>query len=372
MRVGFDVTPLSERGSGVSRYTLELLRALRDEAPDVQLELLSNRQVDDPAVRVELSGQRWLRAPRLPSRAAWMQAVLPVALAARKRVEIGHFTNFDVPLLGRIPVVVTLHDMSLLMSPEQHPAKRVLLLSPLMRLAARKARAVVCPTASAAQDAVTLLNLDPDRVHVVSGAVAPRFRVIDGEASAEACRRFGLQPGFLLFVGTIEPRKNLVRLARAFARLRQDGFDKPLVICGAWGWKSKDLRPTIEALGIADAVVFTDYVSDEDLVALLNAAGAFVYPSLYEGFGLPIIEAFACGVPVVTSDLGAMAEVAGSAALLVDPTDEAAIAEALTRVLSDDAERRRLRGAGLERAAEFSHRKAALQAVAVYRSALGR
>ncbi len=354
MRVGFDVTPLSGRGSGVARYTLELLRALRDDAPTVHLELLSNRLPADPDVASELAREKYLNAPRLPSRAAWMQAVLPIALR-RRHLDLCHFTNFDAPLVGRTAQVVTLHDMSLIVAPELHPARRVHMLRPLMRRAARRADAVVCPTESAMHEATRLLDLDPAKVHVVAGAVAPKFRVLEDDALVEAARRrYGLDRGYVLFVGTIEPRKNIVRLARAFARLRTEGFDRQLVICGAWGWKSDDLRPEIDRLGIADRVVFTDYVADDDLVALINGAGVFVYPSLYEGFGLPIIEAFACGVPVVTSDRGAMAEVANGAALLVDPTDEQELADAIARAVSDDAERTRLRAAGLARATTFN------------------
>ena len=242
-----------------------------------------------------------------------------------------------------------------------------------MRIAARRASVVVCLTESGRRDVIEVLGLDPDRVRVVAGVVGPSFRPLeDSDVVRSTTRRYGLEPGYLLFTGTIEPRKNLLTLARAYARLRADGFDNRLVICGGWGWKSTDLRPAIDELGIADDVVFTDYVPDDDLVALINGAAAFVYPSLYEGFGIPIIEAMACGVPVVTSNRGAMAEVADGAALLADPTDVEALAEALHRAVDDDDERARLRAEGLERAATFNGRNAALQARIAYEAALSR
>jgi glycosyltransferase involved in cell wall biosynthesis len=281
-----------------------------------------------------------------------------------------HFTNFDAPLLGRTPTVVAIHDTSLLTTPEQHPRRRVIVLGPIMRRAAGAARAVVCPTESARRDAIEALGLNPEKVHVIPAIAAPRFRPIDDPSAVQAaCARYGLQPGFILFLGTIEPRKNLVRLARAYAQLRREGFDNKLVMCGSWGWKSDDLRPEIEALGIAEDVVFTGYVPDQRVVPLINGAGVFAYPSLYEGFGLPIVEALACGVPVVTSDRGATAEVAGSAAVLVDPTSDDAIAEGLRRAL-DPTGHDHLRAAGLERAAMFSRPNAALQAVRVYEAAI--
>jgi glycosyltransferase involved in cell wall biosynthesis len=370
VRIGFDATPLATRGAGVARYTLELLRALRDCTPEIELRLMYNQPPVDAALATELNAIPRVGTPRIASRQVWMQAALPLALA-RQRLDVCHFTNFDVPLLSRTPAVVTLHDMSLLTTPELHPRRRVVVLTPLLRLAARRARAVACPSESARRDAIEVLTLDPDKVHVLPPAVSPQFRPLgDAAAVAAACASLGLEPGFVLFLGTIEPRKNLVRLARAYSQRHKDGFDKKLVICGSWGWKSSDLRPQIADMGIAADVLFTGYVPDDTVVALLNGAGAFVYPSLYEGFGMPIVEALACGVPVVTSNRGATAEVAGNAAVLVDPTNDDAIAAGL-RVALDPNKRDRLRAAGLERAATFSRASAAAAASAIYERVAG-
>jgi glycosyltransferase involved in cell wall biosynthesis len=370
--VGYDVTPLQTRGAGVARYTLELLRALRETQPDLELRLLLNRKMTDQELDIELAPVPKLRAPNFPSRLAWMQAILPVALAAQ-RADVCHFTNFDGPLVNPRPSVVALHDVSLQTMPELHPQRRVTRLRALMRLAAQRASRVVCLTEIAPRAANARLDLDPARGCKRAAGVAPAFRPLDdGLAVAATCDRYGVQPGYVLFTGTIEPRKNLVTLARAYAQLRAEGFDRRLVMCGDWGWKSGDLRPAIESLGIADDVVFTDHVPDDDLVALINGAAAFVYPSLHEGFGIPIIEAMACGVPVVTSNRGALAEVAGGAAILADPTDADDLAAAMRRALTDPVERSRLRVAGLERAAAFSWRNAAHQARAAYEAALGR
>jgi glycosyltransferase involved in cell wall biosynthesis len=371
MRLGFDVTPLTGPAAGVTRYTLELLRALRENAQEIDLVLLADGRPHDAALARELDALPRLRTPWIPSRAAWMQTALPLALA-RAHLDICHYTNYAAPVMSRTPSVVTLHDMSLITNPEQHPTQRVVTLRSVMRHVARRARAVACPTESARREAINVLGIDPRRAHVLPGAVAPIFRRLpDSVATNATLTRYGIMSGYLLFVGTIEPRKNLLRLARAFATLRQEGAEAQLVICGRWGWKSNDLRPAIERLGIADAVVFTGFVPDDDLVALLNGAMAFVYPSLYEGFGLPIVEAFACGAPVVTSDRGATAEVAGGAALLVDPTSDESLTDALRRVLSDTAERHRLSAAGLARAADFSRSSAARRAVGIYEAALG-
>jgi glycosyltransferase involved in cell wall biosynthesis len=370
VKVGFDATPLATRGAGVARYTLELLRALRDCAPQTELRLLYNKPPADQALATELGELPRVGTARIASRQVWMQTALPLALA-RQHLDVCHYTNFDVPLLSRTPAVVTLHDMSLLTTPELHPRRRVVILTPILRLAAHRARAVACPSESARRDAIEVLHLDPDKVHVIPGAVSPQFRpLVDSSTVESVCARLGLRPGYVLFLGTIEPRKNLLGLARAYARLRRDGFDNKLVICGGWGWKSSDLRPQIAELGIAGDVVFTGFLPDDDVVGLLNGAGAFAYPSLYEGFGLPIVEALACGVPVVTSDRGATAEVAGNAAVLVDPTNDTSLADGLRRAL-DPAQRDVLRAAGLERAATFSRVGAAGAAVAIYLRVLG-
>jgi len=370
VKVGFDATPLATRGAGVARYTLELLRALRDCAPENELRLLYNRAPADPSLAAELDALPHVGTTRIASRQVWLQAALPVSLA-RQRLDVCHYTNFDAPLLSRTPAVVTLHDMSLLTTPELHPRRRVVVLTPILRLAARRSRAVACPSESARRDAIDVLSLDPDKVHVIPGAVSPDFRPLGDAASVDAvCAKLGLAPGYVLFLGTIEPRKNLARLARAYAQLRRDGFDNKLVVCGGWGWKSSDLRPQIAQMGIRNDVVFTGYIPDEQVVALINGAGAFAYPSLYEGFGLPIVEALACGIPVVTSDRGAMAEVAGDAAVLVDPTSDESLTEGLRRALDPD-QRDKLRSAGLDRAATFSRAAAAAAAVATYERVVG-
>lgn len=370
MRVGYDGTTLTLRRSGIGRYTLELLYALIEHEPELDLRLMAHRRINDDLSRNGLGAIERLGGPGFPVKLAWMQTVLPIALA-RSDLDVCHFTNYHAPLISNVPSVVNLHDMSLVTMPERHPRLRVVTMRPLLRTIAQHASAVLCLTASARSDAITHLDLDPERVRVVSAAPARAFKPISDESRlAAAASRYGLEPGFLLFIGTIEPRKNLVRLVQAYARLRRDGFGAPLVICGAPGWKSGDLAPTIESLGLSPHVIFTGFVPDDDLAALLNLARAFAYPSLYEGFGLPIIEAFACGVPVVTSNRGATAEVAGGAALLADPEDVADLTSMLASALTDEPTRTRLRAAGLQRATDYTWERAAHETAAIYRSAV--
>lgn len=372
LRVGYDVTSLTMQRSGIGRYALELLCALVRAEPENEYRLLSHRALRaDAAAAIASAGLHRLRGPGFPSRIAWMQGILPVALAAAD-LDVCHFTNYHAPILARGPFVATFHDMSLILSPREHPRLRVATMRPLLRAVARRAAAIITPTEGARMDALRVLEIPPERVHVVPEAPAATFRRVTDVAALDAVRaRYRLEPGFLLALGTIEPRKNLSRLVDAYLALRRDGFAEPLVLCGALGWGYSALLDRLRAPELEGAVRILGYVPDADLAPLLTLAGAFAYPSLYEGFGLPIVEAMACGTPTVTSDRGAMAEVAGKGALLVDPEDTAALANALGCALGDVPTRRRLAVAGPQRAADFTWEGAAHRTAHIYQLAAG-
>jgi glycosyltransferase involved in cell wall biosynthesis len=213
-------------------------------------------------------------------------------------------------------------------------------------------------------------GISPNKIDVVHHGLSPQFRPLDGAAVAEACARYGLgAPGsYLLYVGTVQPRKNLARLIDAFAQVaRQEagGAALRLVIAGKRGWLTEEIERRAAASGVAGQVLFPGFVADADLPALLSGALAFVFPSLYEGFGMPVLEAMACATPVLTSTTSALPEVAGDAALLVDPHDTEAIAEGIARLLSDAALRERLRERGMQRAAQFTWHRCASETLRV-------
>jgi glycosyltransferase involved in cell wall biosynthesis len=318
-----------------------------------------------------LDGVKRLPGPGAPDRLGWLHLMLPFELAAA-RLDVLHFANYQVPLVVRSPVVVTLHDLSLLLRPHEHPRRRVALVTPVLRRSVARAAAVVTPSQAVRADALATLRLDPARVHVVPEAAAPSFRRRADPATVDdIAARYGLRPGFVLHVGTIQPRKNLVRLVDAYAWLRQRGVEVPLVLAGPSGWGMEPVLRRIARDDVAGWVRVVGHVPDGDLVALLSLAGVVAVPSLDEGFGLPVIEALACGAPVVTSDRGALREVAGEAALVIDPTDTAALADALSRALHDRELRERLSTAGPARAARFSWDAAATAMLGVYRAAAG-
>jgi glycosyltransferase involved in cell wall biosynthesis len=261
--------------------------------------------------------------------------------------------------------------MSLTLYPRYHPARRVLLNRPLVNVAARRADAVITVSHSAKRDIVRLYDLDPARVHVIHEAAAPSFRrITEANELARVRRHYGLGDRIILYVGTVEPRKNLPLLIQAFAERRRRGdLTHQLVCVGPYGWLSRDIQTRIDRCGAAAAINFTGYVPFADLPALYSLADMFVFPSVYEGFGLPVVEAMACGTPVVTGPTSALEEVAGGAMEHVEVLDVQALGDAMVRLARDPDRREELSMAGSARARQFSWRRAALETLDVYRHA---
>ena len=371
MRIAFDGTTLTPGRTGVGYYTEHLLQHLAREVEQTgdEIVVLSNQAVDTerplpPHVRVH-DGHRF------PVRIGWMQLCASRALDA-VRPDVAHFTNGMIPAGSPVSTIVTVHDMSLRLYPQCHPVRRLLLNRPLMHLAIRQAAAIVTVSHSARRDLLRLHGVAPERVSVVHEAASPAFRPISDPALLERVRaKYGLPSRFLLYVGTIEPRKNLSRLFDAFAAARAQGMPHHLVCVGPYGWSSSDLAGRIERLGVNDAVHFTGYVNFADLPALYNLGEFFVFPSLYEGFGLPVVEAMASGVPVITSNTSSLGEIAGDAAETIDPTSTDALADAIYRLATEPELRRELVRRGLERARTFSWERTAKEMLGVYHRAAG-
>jgi glycosyltransferase involved in cell wall biosynthesis len=371
MRIVFDGTTLTPGRTGVGYYTEHLLQHLAREVVNTgdEIVVVSNKPIDTqaplpPHVRVH-DGHRF------PIRIGWMQLRAASALAAL-RPDVAHFTNGMIPIGSPVATVVTVHDMSLRLYPGCHPVRRLVLNRPLMHVAIRQASSIVTVSNSARRDLLRLHGVAPDRVAVVHEAASPAFRPIADRARLEDVRaRYNLPRQFMLYVGTIEPRKNLTRLMTAFAEARQAGIPHHLVCVGPYGWSSRDLAGRIDALGIKDAVHFTGYVPFEHLPAIYNLGEFFAFPSLYEGFGLPVVEAMACGIPVITSTTSSLGEIAGDAAITIDPIDTAAIADAIVRLATDEELRRDMAERGLRRARSFSWEQTARDMLAVYHRAAG-
>nr|WP_290668999.1 glycosyltransferase family 1 protein [Ardenticatena sp.] len=366
MRIGFDLTPLCGQPTGVGVYAAHVLAHI---APllDEPIVSLAHRAVQWP-VGVPRPATHQMTPPFAMNKTLWMQLCLPWQLH-RAGVQLCHFTNSVAPLLSPVPLVVTLHDASLWLYPDYHYSRRLLTMRPLIPAVVRRARMVVTVSHQASRDLMRVLGLPREKIRVIYEAPSPFFRPLaPGAWMAGVRERYRLPERFVLYVGTLEPRKNLVRLVRAVARLNQEaGVACGVVLVGPRGWKDEAILAAVAEARRATTVCLLGYVPLEDVRALYNLAAVFAFPSLYEGFGLPVLEAMACGTPVITSRGGALEEVAGDAAMLVNPTDETEMVSALASVLCNDDLAMRLRAAGLARAAQFDWRRTAQETIALYR-----
>ncbi len=267
------------------------------------------------------------------------------------------------------PSVITVHDLSFLMYPDRFPRAQRGYLRLFAALTARRAQGIMTDSEHTRKDVIRLLGADPERVSTVYPGLDPEFRPCEDESLlAEFRARHGLGEQPILFLGTLEPRKNVDTLVKAYAALRAQGLleGQRLVLGGGRGWLYQAIFDTIRALRLDKEVVLPGYVPAEELPLWYSSAGIFVYPSAYEGFGLPPLEAMACGVPVITSNSSSLPEVVGDAAICVEPGNVAALAEAIGRAAVDPDLRREMRARGLERARRFNWEDTARGALRVY------
>lgn len=299
------------------------------------------------------------------ARILWEQTGLP-RQSRRERLDLFHSTVYAGPLLSRCPQVVTLHDLSFYLFPHLFPPARRAYLQWITRETTRRAEAVIAVSASTARDAVEILNISPDRVRVIPNGVSPDLRP-PTEAEVTSLRaRYTLPEKYVLYLGTLEPRKNLPVLVQAYALARRLGVDHALVLAGGKGWYDEPIYTAIKEAGVGEHVRMPGYIPAEDLAALYGGADLFVYPSLYEGFGLPPLEAMACGTPVLVSNVSAVPEVVGSAGVTVNPREPEQIAAEMVALLGDEERRQMLAAAGLERAAGFSWENTARRTATLY------
>jgi glycosyltransferase involved in cell wall biosynthesis len=278
-----------------------------------------------------------------------------------------------MPLLCPVPAVVTVHDLSFERLPETLPPLQRRYLSAATRLSVRRADALIAVSDFTRRELIETLGADPDRVHVVHNGIEREFQPTPRDTQAAARRRHALPEEFVLTLGTLQPRKNLGTLLRAYAELCAEHSDSPpLAVAGGQGWGDEDPERLARQLGIEDRVRFLGYVPDADLPALYSACRLFAYPSRYEGFGLPVVEALACGAPTVISDAASLPEIGGGAVIAVGPDDASGWAAAMAELLGDASKRESMRDAGLTRARRYSWSRAARETADVYGLVLDR
>ena len=371
MRIALDGRTISDHFPGIGRYTFNLAGALAQALPagDELIVLHNPGQTNTRFDLAALAAHPSLRlaltdVPNFALREQWL---LP-ALLRRLGADVYHSPYYWMPYRPGCPTLVTLHDLIPIHCPRDYSAGARLLFAVAIRLAARAAQRVISVSLATAADLRQLLHVAPARLVTIPEAPDPIFRPQPPEAVAVVRGRYDLPPDYVLYFGSNKPHKNLVRLLRAYARLELSPDLPPLVISGHWDERFPAARRAAEASGAGHQVRFIGPVEQSHLPALYGGARLFAFPSVYEGFGLPPLEAMACGVPVACSNTSSLPEVVGDAALTFDPLDEAAIAAALARGLNDPALRADLSARGLARARLFTWTRAAQQTLDVYHS----
>lgn len=371
MHICLDVSPTAQKHAGLGRYAGEIARALA-QTSDIELSLFYNRQGDAqlpeylnhiPYKTVSIGNKPWRMSVWLSQLVHWP---LDKIFGA---TEIFHATNHLLAHFHRARTVYTLHDLIFLHYPEYHLPYNRWYLTLTMPLYLKAADMIVTPSECSKQDAIKYYGLPETKIKVIYEAPAPTFKPVSDPTALDRVRQtYHLPEQFILHVGTIEPRKNLTRLLEALQSLLTNWPDLKLVLVGKKGWLYESFFQRLRELGLEQCVIFPGYVSEADLPAFYQLAEVFVFPSLYEGFGLGPIEAMACGTPVVSSNSSSLPEVVGEAGLLVDPTDTAGLTTALRRVLADAELRTHLAEQGLVQAQKFSWQKAVTELVATYQS----
>jgi glycosyltransferase involved in cell wall biosynthesis len=367
MRIGINTLFLGRPETGSGQYTRNLLEAL------AKVDSANEYLLFSPGPAPSISNTQY---PISNLAKLWFEQMAFPLACRRSGLDLAHVPYFASPLFPTVPTVVTVHDLIPLILPAYRGSPLVRLYTRLVAAAARKAEAIITVSQASARDIVRYLHIPPERIHVTYEAAGEAFQPVGDEAQLAAIRqKYALPERYFLYLGGFDQRKNLSSLLRAFALLVNRQPQAKLVIAGQLPGRDSpffpDPRRLVGELGVEERVIFIGWVSEEDKPALLSGATVFVFPSLYEGFGLPALEAMACGTPVIASDRSSLPEVVGEGEILVEPRDVEALAEAMEVLLVDDALRAELRQRALVQAAKFSWEQTALETVAVYRKVVG-
>jgi alpha-1,3-rhamnosyl/mannosyltransferase len=368
--VVIDGRTIQDHFPGIARYTFNLTGALTQIASSLEMALLYNPSAT--STRLALPNLRLIACPTSPF-SIQQQWQVPRQLH-QVQATVYHSPYYLMPYRPGLPTVFTCHDLIPLIYPEYFTSTQRLIYRLAHALALRTAQVTIAVSHSTQADLLRHLRIDPQRIVVVHEAADEHFAPQSPEAIATLKRKCVLPDRYVLYFGSNKPHKNLVRLVRAWqiANVKYQMSNVKLVIAGHWDNWHAEVKRLVEEQNMQDCVVFTGPVNEADLPALYSGATLFVFPSLYEGFGLPVIEAMACGTPVVCSNTSSLPEAAGDAALLIDPLDVNALAETIGRVLASQELRQYLREKGLAQAARFSWQQTAQQTLIAYNNVIQR
>jgi len=372
MRIGIDATALPPQPVGAGNYIIQLIRALASLKVNDEFVIFAQQRGHALINLPENDNFKWITLKdRNPgSRLIWEQSLFP-RLIKKSGVDLLHSLHYTRPIILPCASVVTFHDMTLFLYPELHTRAKRLFFPQAIRASARLADALTADSECTRQDAIRILGIQPGKITTTQLGVDPAFRPInDTMARGKIAEKYDLPERFILYVGLIEPRKNLPMLINAYKRLIDGGENYKLVLVGSYGWMYEELLRQINNLDLEEMIHFTGYVSQEDLPLVYNLSSLFVYPTIYEGFGLPALEAMACGVPVITTDVSSLPEIIGKAGMLVPVNNVEALYGAMIAVLGDEDLRREMTNKGILRAAKFTWEQTAKLTFQVYQQVM--
>ncbi len=370
MKIAINTLAMKSFRHGVGRYVGSLVKALlKIDTKNHYLLYVSKLN----AKYFEVKGNPRVSLKFVPANRAlrllWEQTLLPLDLK-RERVNVFYGPAFTVPLFKTCEQVVAVLDLTWFKQRKKHIWIKQLYFRTLIPLAVRQAEKVLVISQSTKKDLLQILKVPKEKIVVTYLGTSSSFRVVENQKKLSETRvKYKLPRQFILFIGVLEPRKNITGLIKAFSRLKKDNnLSHKLVIGGgrSYGWKNEEVFQAIKNLKVEDEVIFTDFISEADLTAVYNLADLFVLPSFYEGFGLPVLEAQACGCPVITSNLSSMPEVGGDAALLVDPKNVEELAKAMRRILTDGKLKAEMIRKGFLNVKHFSWEKTARETLKVF------
>jgi len=374
--IAIDYTPAYEQGGGIGRYVRELTSTLATLDNSNQYKLFVAGATQSQLPPPLATNFRWKSSRITPEWFArlWHRArfPLPVEIFTGK-IDLFHATDFVLPpTLSHTKTLLTVHDLSFIRVPEAATPSLRSYLNKVVPRSVKKADHILADSQATKDDLVELYRVSPDKITVLLSGVNHQFKpVTDQVLLMQTRQKYGLKNyPYLLSVGTVQPRKNYSRVIQALYELHQQGHELHYAIAGGKGWLNDEMYTTIEQTNMQDYVHLLGFVDDEDLPALYSAADCLIITSLYEGFGLPILEAMASGTPVITSNLSSLPEVAGSAGILVDPLNTEAITHAIYEIITDDSKHRQLIEAGHQQVEKFTWEKSAQQLRSVYESLL--
>ncbi|MEZ4666920.1 MAG: glycosyltransferase family 1 protein [Anaerolineae bacterium] len=375
--IGIDYTPAIEQEAGIGRYVRELVAALAQLDTQTDYRLFTAHTSQNPSIHNIGTNFRWQTSPfssRWHSR-IWHRLNVPLSVEwIVGSVDLFHSTDFVLPPTRRSTIsVLTVHDLSFVRVPETASPRLKAYLDSVVPRSVKRADHILADSTATKKDLLELYGVRPEKITVLLSGVDSHFVRSSEAVIATTRRKYGISElPYIFSVGTVQPRKNYSRLIGALSILRAHNYDIQLIIAGGRGWLESEIYETLKRHRLGDYVNFIGFANDTDLPALYSGAACFAFPSLYEGFGFPVLEAMACGTPTVTSNVSSLPEVAGDAAIVIDPYDIEELANAIRSILDDKILSSRLSHAGLDRARQFTWEKSALHLRNIYDHLLGK